>query len=670
MTGVIPRAGVESHGAHYTNMSGIGLPSRHLAGRCMSDIQPALEAIRCGRLPYLDSLAWPAGLDRSILKNLSLTVRTQNCLMGAGFMEGDSSATVQEVMLLPNFGRRSLKDLLLKTEEFLKQCVHWENTDPLQVVRVNENTPNYLLGNVEKDIGADASSMCREHAAALLSKVLATAAELHGVETLAHGLSEKTMRLAGMMGIAEEIDAIRIDEMTDGAEGLVSASSRELERIIDGATETERKVIEQRLLHAPPRTLEYVGYEAGVTRERIRQIQARVERKIWSALGGGLQAIASTLKDEFGNLVSQSELESRIEKLLAKQQGVVKKLFGRALIEGMGFTLCHGLYLDGSARRELEEIRAATRRLADDVGLVDTDQVVASFPNDDWGKWWPWVRERCGLSNLFGSLAIRESGKAWVKAALISLGRPATRDEIAEMCGFGRNKVGSHLSVIPSVVKADKERWGLKEWVDDEYEGIVGEIIQRIEEEGGSTTTKRLLTELPEKFGVNPVSVRAYLQTPKFVVRDGWVSLASRTSLQLRSLDDVVDGRDPEGAPYWTFVVEPRFFDGYSVTGVPPEFAHALGCQPDAGEDVRVENLPQRRVLSLRWPLASTTGASLGYLADSLRGLGVEAGDRVRVTIKAPRIVTLSVDQGGAEDSEPREADVILERLMQRRRVL
>ena len=71
------------------------------------------------------------------------------------------------------------------------------------------------------------------------------------------------------------------------------------------------------------------------------------------------------------------------------------------------------------------------------------------------------------------------------------------------MCGFGENKAGSHLSVIPSVVKADKDRWGLKDWVDDEYDGIVGEIIQRIEEDGGATTTERLLTELPGKFSVN-----------------------------------------------------------------------------------------------------------------------------------------------------------------------
>ena len=604
-------------------------------------------------------MVWPAGLDRSVLKNLSLGVRTRNCLLAEQLMEGDSPLTVQELLRLPNFGLKSLTDLLLMTEDFLEQCARGENTDLSQA---RQASPNGL--------SADASLTSWARAAALLGELLATAAELHEAETLADGLNERTRRLAGMMGIADEIEAIKIDEMTEGTSGLVSAGWSDLERMIDAATDTERRIIEQRLLRTPPRTLEDVGSEAGVTRERIRQIQVRVEKKIRSALGAGLPVIAPMLKEELGHLISRGELETRIETLLPKQQGVAKKLFERALIDGMGLTLDHGMYLDERARRELEQIRSATRRLADDVGLVDADRVAESFPSPEWQRWWPWMRERCGLSDLFGSPSIRDTGKARVKAALMSIGRPATREEIADVCGFEMNKAGSHLSVIRSVIKADKDRWGLKEWVDDEYDGIVGEIVQRIEEEGGITTTERLLRELPEKFGVSPVSVRAYLQTAKFVVRDGWVSLASKSSIQLRALDAVVDGRDQDGAPYWIFVVQARFFDGYSVTGVPPEFANALGCEPDAGEDVQIENLPQCRELSLRWPLASTTGASLGYLAEPLRKLGMKTGDRARLTIKGPGLVELSVHDGSAEEPEASEANAILERMKQRRRVL
>lgn len=585
-------------------------------------------------------------------------------------MEGDSPLTVWRLLRLQNFGRKSLSDLLHTVEGFLNECIRTGSTDAQEAGEPDERTPAVPK---ESTIPATMTQVPRtpwESAGQLLSPLLAAAVELHGVRTLADALNPQLMRLAGRMGIAGTIGAMGIEHVSRGTPGLISVTLGRLALTLDAASETEHMIVEHRLLRTPPTTLEDVGSHVGVTRERIRQVQARIERKIHAALGARLRIIAATLKEPLGHMVSQSELEDRIEQLLPADESLATRIFRKALLSDMGFTLDNGVYLDEQAVEQLERIRASIRGFADDVGLVDEQRLVASLPSEEWKQWWPWVRERCGLHALFGSIGIRDSGKARAKAALISIGRPATREEIARACGFGENKAGSHLSVIPSVVKADKDRWGLDDWVDDEYEGIVGEIIQRIEEDGGVTTTERLLTELPGKFGVNPMSVRAYMQTPKFAIRDGWISLASTSSIELRDLDDVIDGRDDGGAPYWTFAVEDRFFDGYSVTGVPPEFAKALGCGPDAGERVRIDNLPDCPELSIRWPLASTTGASLGYLAGPLEHLGLEPGQRARVTIRGPCLVELSADDGNAEEPQTSEANAILERMMQRRRVL
>ena len=645
-------------------------PSRYAAERCLLDIRGALEAMRNGSMAMMESVAWPAGLDRTVLHALPLEVRTRNCLQRERLMEGDNPLTVQELLRVPNFGRKSLQDLLFTVEDFLNECVRIGSTDLREASEPSARTSTAPNEATVPMTTAEALRTPWDRAGQLLSPLLAAAAELHGAKTLADTLDPEFMRLAGRMGIAGAIGEVRIDYLAKGTPGLGSATLSLLARTLNAASKTECTIIEHRLLRTPPTTLAEVGSQVGVTRERIRQVQARVERRIHAVLGRGLRIIAATLKEPLGNVVSQSELEDRIEELLPADEGLATRLLRKALLNEMGFTLDNGVYLDERAVEQLKHIRASIRKLADDVGLVDEQRLVASLPSEQWAQWWPWVRERCGLHDLFGSLGIRDSGKARAKAALISIGRPATREEIAQVCGFGENKAGSHLSVIPSVVKADKDRWGLKDWVDDEYEGIVGEIIQRIEEDGGATTTERLLTELPGKFGVNPMSVRAYMQTPKFVIRDGWISLANTSSIQLRDLDDVIDGRDHDGAPYWTFAVEDRFFDGYSATGVPPEFAKALGCAPDAGERVRIDNLPDCAELSIRWPLASTTGASLGYLAEPLEHLGLEPGQHARVTIKGPCLVELSADDGNAGEPRTSEADTILERMMQRRRVL
>ena len=585
-------------------------------------------------------------------------------------MGGDSPLTVRRLLALPDFGRTSLKDLLFTVESFLNECVRIGGTDTQEVGESDERTSAAPKESVIPATGEQAPQTPWVSAGQLLNPLLAAAAELYGARTLADALNPEFMCLAGRMGIATTIGAIGIDYVSGRAPGLVSATLARLALTLDAASDTERLIIEYRLLRTPPKTLEVVGSQVGVTRERIRQIQARIEGKIHVALGGGLRIISVTLKEPLGHVVSQSELEDRIEQLLPDDKSLAAMIFRKALLNDMGFTLDNGVYLDERAMEQFEHIRVSIRGFADDVGLVDEQRLVASLPSEEWKQRWSWVRERCGLHDLFGSLGIRDSGKARAKAALISIGRPATREEIARTCGFGENKTGSHLSVIPSVVKADKDRWALDDWVDDEYEGIVGEIIQRIEEDGGATTTERLLTELPGKFGVNPMSVRAYMQTPKFVIQDGWISLASTSSIELRDLDDVIDGRDPDGVPYWTFVVEDRFFDGYSATGVPPEFAKALGCAPDAGERVRIDNLPECPELSIRWPLASTTGASLGYLADPLSRLGLEPGQRARVAIRGPCLVELSPEHRNVEEPRTSEADAILERMMQRRRVL
>ena len=56
----------------------------------------------------------------------------------------------------------------------------------------------------------------------------------------------------------------------------------QLEQVLDGLADRERKVIKLRfgLEDGHPRTLEEVGREFGVTRERIRQIESKTLAKL------------------------------------------------------------------------------------------------------------------------------------------------------------------------------------------------------------------------------------------------------------------------------------------------------------------------------------------------------------------------------------------------------
>jgi RNA polymerase sigma-32 factor len=62
-------------------------------------------------------------------------------------------------------------------------------------------------------------------------------------------------------------------------------ASRSVETALATLSERERYIVEQRFLRDEPRTLNEIGEEFGVSRERVRQIEARAMTKLKSALG-------------------------------------------------------------------------------------------------------------------------------------------------------------------------------------------------------------------------------------------------------------------------------------------------------------------------------------------------------------------------------------------------
>jgi len=672
-------------------MAGPKRPSAVEAKAHLAQLECALQAVRKNVLPPADAIAWPSGLDRALLSELQLATRTWNCLSRSKLTSGQSQLTVLALMRTSNFGRTSLTDLLLTVEKYLvgRTLAPIGSADHSLGAVTSRGFPNSADahhggdGLVSPDSNATTESL-RALTATIdglctpstrwtiategLKSLLATSADAMGTPTLAHALRPELMRLARRMGLDDVLLSVGLHEATLGVPSLPALIARRLRETLSALDERQQTVVQTRLAQAPPVTLEKVGLQLGVTRERVRQMQAKIEPKIEAAFGRELHVIASTLQERLDPLTPVDELERQIDRIAPDASETVATLFRNALVRTMGLTLNGGLYTTDRAERVIRDVRLQARDLADDVGLVRERDLVASLPDDTWLRFWPWLRRRSGLHRFYGSLALRDSAKARAKAALISLRRPATRDEIGAVCGQEPNRVGANLSNIPSVVKADRDRWGLRHWIDDEYDGIVGEIVQRIEEDGGATTTERLLTEIPAKFNVSPQSVRAYMYSARFEIRNGAIRIADPASIRLRDLDDVIDGRDQDGAPYWTFVVDDRYFQGYSVVGVPPEFAKALGCEPDSGVDVEIQNLPDCRALSLNWRLASLTGASLGYVAKPLRLLGLQPGESARLTIASSRALVLGLHDGTTPTSASPEADATLERILRRRR--
>ena len=111
-----------------------------------------------------------------------------------------------------------------------------------------------------------------------------------------------------------------------------------------------------------------------------------------------------------------------------------------------------------------------------------------------------------GLIQIHGFWALRDNQKVHIAAALRTIGRSATKAEIAELAELSESQVSSNASAMPNVVRADMTRWGFKEWVPDVYDGIVGEIEQRLDESDGEVrydTTPRGVTTVRPQGGLH-----------------------------------------------------------------------------------------------------------------------------------------------------------------------
>ena len=207
--------------------------------RHLDHVRELLSSLRGRGMPYRSSVVWPAGLSRQVLAEMSVTVRTDNCLRANRFLDGSGDVTVQELMHIPNFGRTSLKDMLLELERYLAAYVRDATaaTQPMAATQPSD----------------------WDHAAGVLRPLLAAAAELKDVETIGDALSPEIADLARKMGLSTELESIRAENLAAGTRGPIAIAVGRLEGTLLALSPPQRIVVEHRLLRKPPKTLSEVG---------------------------------------------------------------------------------------------------------------------------------------------------------------------------------------------------------------------------------------------------------------------------------------------------------------------------------------------------------------------------------------------------------------------------
>ena len=610
----------------------------------------ALAGLAGKYFPPPDKVVVPAGIRFADFANLPLRNRTINCLQSENVTNGHSSITVAQLMKLSGFGVLSLLDLWCVVE-FIYSVQR-----PLDLIN-GKGIPSGWSYEWNMAVSA-------------LEKIFVAAKEFYGARNVKDVLALDLHKMAKALDIETSIRSLALNWLTDN-KSYAKAVVDKLKSVL-GAMSPREKIIVERRMMIPGKgdSLEEVGKELNLTRERVRQIERSARNELFETVDPELGIIVHFVDAKLEDVVPADDFENAISEAFSsvidnKQIIILSK---NLLQNRLNYQRKGNAYLNIFARLNWVAFKAGARIETDDVGIIDIDAVKDKHFNPQLHKFLPEVLDFCRIKYVMGYPVLRDTKQARVKIALIKMGRPATKKEIAKLSGLDPARVGGYLSGIKSIVRADKTRWGLAEWVDDIYEGIPAEIIQRINEDGGATTIRRLLRELPNRFEVSQVSVMSYINTSQFVVKDGYVSIADPSSVRLRDLGDVINGRDNKGLPFWSFRVEDRYLYGYSLAGVPPEIAHKLGCKPNDKAMISLDYPIGCRDISINWRLSSSSGASIGYLSEPLKRLGVVSGDHIRIILKDSSIELRPVSETNGNPLT--SSQEILERIKTRRKVL
>ena len=399
-------------------------------------------------------------------------------------------------------------------------------------------------------------------------------------------------------------------------------------------SEVEQEVLRRRVYTTSPVTLEAVGTDLAVTRERVRQIQVRAEERIETQLASSRFApvhwAAFTLHSALGSLAPAEAVARELSRLVG---GIVAD---NVIVATTILLRLAGPYRIERTAYVTEGVRDLPTRLR---GVADPHGVIAVEDVHN-------VLATCGVLPEFFDSALawldqfRRFGDALVAwpnngvdklVAMLALrGQPADTETLVRECGedYSTRALHNRLGEEPRVVRVSRREWGLVEWGLEEYSGIAEEIAQRIGREGGRALLTDVVAEVA-RFGVRESSVRMYAEAPMFVIEGDWIRM--RGDDERAHADDGVDEarRTYRLAPTTIAYLIEVDYDTLRGSGkaIPRGTSVALGVQP--GAKVRFASDDGDIVVS--WPLTAIAGPSIGSVRSHALAHGLCEGDHLRI---------------------------------------
>jgi len=332
----------------------------------------------------------------------------------------------------------------------------------------------------------------------------------------------------------QRLDVITADDLLSPDQAGLDAAEL-LQRTVSGLDERVRHILARRLFADHPETLDELGQDLGLTRERVRQIEAKARAEMVEALEPGepLGTVSAAIRELVGTVLPLADLLALMPALACPVEAmdqpawrVLDRLDDAYEIEGGWCAAPTVLSAQTETLTRLQEL--ANRHGV--ASITDLGPMNANQPEDsalsslrDWLSYCGCVVDGDHVFSRLQSIGDRA-------AAILSVsGSPMSSQEILDRLGVERSlsSLRNAMGSDDRFARVDRDRWALAEWGLESYTGIRAVVRDEVAREGGQIPMDTLIERITGRYSVSASSVIAYASAPPFEASEGIVRLAA-----------------------------------------------------------------------------------------------------------------------------------------------
>jgi hypothetical protein len=338
---------------------------------------------------------------------------------------------------------------------------------------------------------------------------------------------------SAIIEVRQRLVRLQAVDVLDGEETQRDAGSL-LARSISLLDERQQTVLRRRLFAERPETLDRIGLQLDVTRERVRQIESTARCNMVQLIqsGGTLELVAQGVRDLVATVLPLVELLEHMP-ALGRTVDLVGQPVWRILDRlDDSYEIVDGWCASptvGAARAGTE---ARLQELASPYGVVPIDELRPLNPHLSANRGdvlIAWLRY-CGYELHDAFVLLRTQALGDRAAAILSIvGAPMSADEVLARLNIQRS-VGSLRNAMAAderIERVDRDTWALVEWGLDAYIGVRALVKDELARSGGQVSLDELVERITGKYSVRASSVISYASAPPFEARGGVVRLRS-----------------------------------------------------------------------------------------------------------------------------------------------